>query len=138
MSWSEVTVPVVRDGVRVPAQVRFADADPCLVEVWLGAERLAAGEAPDLFDALIEARRALEHQGLLLAVNGSRRDVYPSAMQRQAAHGRRAYVLTLPRTRTKPPVVDIFDPAPEDAAVVTVVDQRAAFDKWLPPRPVSP
>jgi len=121
----------------VPVLVRFADGEPSIVEVWLDSERLAVGEGSDLFEALVEARRGLEQDGLLLACNGCRRDVYPSAMQRQAAHGRRAYVLTMPRTTTKPPTVDIFEPVPDDTAVVTVAEQRLAFDQWLPSPPLG-
>jgi hypothetical protein len=77
----------------------------------------------------------LEADGVLLACNGCRRDVYPSPMLRQSAGGRRAYVLTMPRSEVKPPTVDIFEPAPDVSVVVTVDEQRAWFDHWRPNNP---
>jgi hypothetical protein len=132
MTWSESSVLAVRRGVLLPVRLRLAVGHPCLVEVWVDSERRQCGEGLDLFEALAEARRQLERQGLFLLCNGSRRDVYPSPMQRQAAHGRRAYVLTLPRSTSRPRTVDIFEAAPADADIATVDDQRAAYDDWLP------
>lgn len=85
---------------------------------------------PDFFESLIEIRRKLEPLGIVLRCHGSRINVFASAMQRQSAGGRRAYALTLPRTSVKPPVVDIFAPAPEDAEIVSVDDQLRWFERW--------
>ena len=129
MTWEEVTVPAVRDGELVTSHVRFATGDACVVEVKVG-DVDSRGEGSDLFEALVQARRGLEAQDVLLGCNGARRDVFPSAMQRQAAWGRRAYVLTVPRTTARLPVVDIFAAAPELSALSTVDEQRAWFDRW--------
>jgi hypothetical protein len=83
-----------------------------------------------LFEALAPARRGLEAQDLLLGCNGARRDLFLSAMQRQAGWVRRAYVLTMPRTSARLPVVDIFAAAPDLSELATVDAQRAWFDKW--------
>ena len=104
----------------------------CVVEVRIESELAALGEGTDLFDALVAARRILEKQETLLGCNGSRREVFPSSMLRQATKGQRAYVLTMPRTSEKPPTVDIFDPAPNLTGVVTVDEQKAWFECWLP------
>lgn len=131
MTWEEVTVPAVRDGRPVIAQVRFVVGEVCVVEVSFGEDMSARGEARDLFAALAVARRRLEAQGVQLACNGARRDVYPSGMLRQAAQGRRAYVLTAPPTVARlPPTVDIFAPAPESSVLATVDEQREWFDQW--------
>ena len=71
---------------------------------------------------------------MLLACNGARRDVYPSAMLLQAAQGRRAYVLSAPRSERRPDV-DIFETAQDLSLVSTVDEQREYFDRWLPKPP---
>ena len=126
-----MSVPAFRGMDRVTALLRFAVGNPCAVEVSVAGQRAATGKGSDLFEALVAARRELERHDVLLACNGCRRDVYPSPMLRQAAFGRRAYVLTVPRTQTKPPTVDIFEHAPDVSTAVKVADQRAAFEEWL-------
>lgn len=131
MTWEEINVPAVRAGETVESQVRFAAGEVCVVEVSIGGDVAARGEGPDLFEALVAARRSLEAAGVRVACNGARRDVFPSAMLRQTAAGRRAYVLTMPRTAGRPTTVDIFEAAPESSALATVDEQRAWFDQWL-------
>ena len=131
MTWEEIMVPAVRGGKLVTSRVRFVAGDVCVVEVGVGDDIDARGEGPDLFEALVVARRELEAHGVLVGCNGARRDVFPSAMLRQAAGGRRAYVLSVPRTAARPPTVDIFAPAPDTSALASVDEQRAWFDRWL-------
>ena len=49
--------------------------------------------APDMFEALVRLRRQLEPDGLTVAVQGARRDTYPSGMARDMGGGMRVYVL---------------------------------------------
>lgn len=85
-TWEEVTVPADCDGHQVTALVRFATGDDaCIVQVSSGADVRAAGKARDLFAALATARRELENQGLRLACNGARQDVWPSGMPARPA-----------------------------------------------------
>jgi len=128
--WEEIVVPAARRGEPVTSRVRFAAGDVFVVEVKVGGDLEVRGEGPDLFEALASARRSLEADGVVLACNGARRDVFPSAMQRQAAGGRYAYVLEMPRAASRPPVVDIFALAPEASVLVTVDEQREWFDRW--------
>ena len=72
----------------------------------------------------------LARDGVVLACNGSRRDVFPSPMLRQATGGRFAYELTIPRSAARPKAVDIFAPAPKSAVLAAVDDQRAWFERW--------
>jgi hypothetical protein len=130
MTWEEVTVPAIRGDERLASRIRFAVDDVCLVEVWAGDDIDARGEGPDLFEALVSARRELEARDVLVGCNGARRDVFPSPMLRQAVRGRRAYVLTLPRTTARPPTVDVFAAAPDLTFLATVDEQRAWFDRW--------
>jgi hypothetical protein len=130
MTWEEVMVPAIRGDERLTSRIRFAIDDVCLVEVWVGDDIGARGEGPDLFEALVSARRELEAHDVLVGCNGARRDVFPSPMLRQAVRGRRAYVLTLPRTTARPPTVDVFAAAPDLTVLATVDEQRAWFDRW--------
>jgi|SRR6185437_5614993 len=129
-SWNEVSLLAHRQGQVVSAQVRFAAGQVCLVEVSVGSDLEFKGEGPDLFEALAPLRRRLEGDGVLLACHGSRRDVFPSPMLRQASNGRLAYVLTIPRSAAKPATVDIFAAAPELAELGSVTEQRDWFDRW--------
>lgn len=90
------------------------------------------GDAQDsgYFGALAVARRELETQGVQLACNGARLDVWPSGMPRQVGYGRRAYVLTMPSTAARPSTVDIFEPAPKSAVLATVDEQREWFRRY--------
>jgi hypothetical protein len=135
VTWEEVVVPALRDGSLVQTSVRFSAGDVCVVDVRMDHGPATTGEGPDLFEALVAARRVLEADGVLLACNGCRRDVFPSPMLRQSASGRRAYVLTMPRSEVKPPTVDIFETALDLSLVVTVDEQQAWFDRWRPTDP---
>ena len=126
----ERNVPAIVDGRVTESRLRFEVGDVCRVEVRV-QDVAVAGEGSDLFEALTAARRGLEARDIQLGCNGARVDVFPSGMLRQAAAGRRAYVLPIPRVTVKPPLVDIFDLAPEGSNLATVDEQREFFDRWL-------
>lgn len=132
MTWEEVTVPAVRGGQQVSARVRFRAADAaCDVQVSVSEDVSARGQARDLFAALQVARRELEADGVQLACNGARLNVWPSGMLRQAGRGRRGYVLTMPPApAAQPSTVDIFESAPESAVLATVDEQRDWFHRY--------
>lgn len=130
MTWEERSVPALRDGQPVTAQVRFVTGDTCVVEVRASPDVTARGEARDLFAALAAARRDLETQGVQLAINGARLNVWPSGMLRQAGYGRRAYVLTMPPAGGPARTVDIFEPAPEQAELAMVAEQNEWFQRY--------
>lgn len=90
-----------------------------------------SGQGGDLWEALVVLRLELERLGFLLSCNGSRRNVFPSAMLRQTSGGRLAYALTLPRGDHAGPAVDILDPAGPTHDLTTVALQREWFDAWL-------
>jgi hypothetical protein len=86
--------------------------------------------APDVFEALVRLRRQLEPDGLLVAVQGSRRDTYPSGMAREMGGGMLVYVMR-PGLRARPEdLVETFDDAPPDQ-IATVDEQRAFAEAWL-------
>jgi len=101
-----------------------------VVEAVIGDDLDVRGEGPDLFEAIVSARRVLEASSVMIACNGSLKDVFPSQMLRQGSSGRFAYVLTIPRSAARPETVDIFAPAPASAELASVDEQRAWFDRW--------
>lgn len=82
--------------------------------------------ADDAFGALAEVRRQLEVQGWFLAVNGARRDTYPSGMLRDQAGGLAVYELR-PGERATATVPTFGDAAP--SSIGTVSEQQANFDR---------
>jgi hypothetical protein len=85
--------------------------------------------APDMFEALVRLRRQLEPDGLRVAVQGSRRDTYPSGMARDMGGGMRVYVLRRPGLPGRQDLVQTLDDAPLDQ-VATVDEQRAFSEAW--------
>jgi hypothetical protein len=84
----------------------------------------------DMFSTLQELRRELERDGVLIRCAGARRDVWASGMQRNMGDGRKAYILSLPRTASRPPSVGVFEPIAA-AQAATVAEQEAFFRQWL-------
>lgn len=89
--------------------------------------------APDMFEALVRLRRQLEPDGLTVAVQGARRDTYPSGMARDMGGGMRIYVLKTEGRARMDDLVETLDDAPPDQ-IGTVDEQRAFADAWLAER----
>jgi hypothetical protein len=87
---------------------------------------------PDMFEALVRLRRQLEPDGLIVAVQGSRRDTYPSGMARDMGGGMQVYVMR-PGQPGRPDLVKTLDDAPPDQ-MATVDEQRAFSEAWLADR----
>jgi hypothetical protein len=85
---------------------------------------------PDMFEALVRLRRQLEPDGLTVAVQGARRDSYPSGMQRDMAGGRSVYVMRPGASARMEDVAKTLDDAHPDQ-LASVDDQRAFFKAWL-------
>jgi hypothetical protein len=84
---------------------------------------------PDMFEALVRLRRQLEPDGLMIAVQGARRDTYPSGMARDMGGGMGVYVMR-PGLRARPEdLVRTLDDAPPDQ-VATIDEQRAFAEAW--------
>lgn len=86
--------------------------------------------APDMFEALVRLRRQLEPAGLMIAVQGSRRDTYPSAMLADMGGGERIYVMRPGHPARLDDLVDTFADAEPDQ-LATVDEQRAYWKAWL-------
>jgi hypothetical protein len=85
---------------------------------------------PDMFEALVRLRRQLEPDGLRVAVQGSRRDTYPSGMARDMGGGTKVYVMRPGLPARPEDLVEALDDAPLDQ-MATVAEQQAFFDAWL-------
>jgi hypothetical protein len=83
-----------------------------------------------MFEALVTLRRQLEPVGLMVAVQGSRRDTYPSGMARDMGGGMQVYVMRPRRRARLKDLVETLDDAPPDQ-IATVDEQRAFFEALL-------
>lgn len=119
------------DGERLEAEINYITGEVCSVSVNVSDRHFAFSQGGDLFSALCGAREILERDAVLLQIVGSLPNVYPSQMLRGTDSGRYAYLLSMPRTSDKPPVVDIFEAALNDAVLGTVHEQREWFWRWL-------
>ena len=79
---------------------------------------------PDMFEALVRLRRKLEPDGLMVAVQGSRRDTYPSGMMRDMGGGMHVYVMRPGLRGRRKDVVKTLDDAPP-GQIATIDEQRA-------------
>jgi hypothetical protein len=84
---------------------------------------------PDMFEALVRLRRQLEPDGLMLAVQGSRRDTYPSGMARDMGGGMQVYVMRPGLRGRREDLVKTLDDASPDQ-IATVDEQRAFAEAW--------
>ncbi|GAB3393013.1 hypothetical protein [Amycolatopsis echigonensis] len=84
---------------------------------------------PDMFETLVRLRRQLEPEGLMIAVQGSRRDAYPSGMARDMGGGERIYVLRPGQKASANDLVDTFADGPIDQ-VATVDEQHSFWEAW--------
>ena len=84
---------------------------------------------PDMFEALVRLRRQLEPDGMMIAVQGARRDSYPSGMARDMGGGMQVYITQAGRRARREDLVQTLDDAPADH-LATVDEQRAFAQAW--------
>jgi hypothetical protein len=84
---------------------------------------------PDMFEALVRLRRQLDPDGLMLAVQGARRDTYPSGMARDMGGGMQVYVIHPGLGARQEDLVQTLDDA-APGQIATVDEQRAFFEAW--------
>jgi hypothetical protein len=85
--------------------------------------------APDMFEALVRLRRQLEPDGLAVAVQGARRDCYPSGMARDMGGGMRVYVMRPGLPARLEDLVETLDDASPDQ-IATIDEQQAFAEAW--------
>ena len=127
-------VTLVRGDERQQAVIHWAwqgRAGPDLYRAqldWSG-EPIDAG-ADDMFEALVRIREQLEPQGWFVAVQGSRLDVFPTAMQREMAGGLNVQVMRMGEHARLGDVVETFAEA-EPSTLATVAAQRERAEDWM-------
>jgi hypothetical protein len=89
---------------------------------------------PDMFEALVRVRRQLEPDSLMVAVQGSRRDTYPSGMARDMGGGMPVYILRPGLRGHLEDLVKTLDDAP--LGQIATVDERARAWRTASARPV--
>ncbi|UBV43061.1 hypothetical protein LAJ19_02215 [Deinococcus taeanensis] len=90
--------------------------------------RVYEGQDSCFFETLCVVRRKLEHDGLLLCVQGAMLGVYPSPMALSMG-ARVAYRLTLGQPAKTADLVDLFEPV--DRLGSTVDEQAQWYSLWL-------
>lgn len=96
-----------------------------------GPDSALTASGPDLFEALTRLRRQLEAQGWLIAVQGARRDTYPSGMARDMGGGERVYVQYPGRKAHSDDLVDTLAPTDNLDSLATVDEQEREHLRWL-------
>ncbi|TBN55544.1 hypothetical protein EYE40_15205 [Glaciihabitans arcticus] len=120
-----------RRGDAVPAWVTWGLREPEEYIVTVNVDgREWTATARDVFSALVEVRNQLDAQGILLGVEGSRLQSYPSGMMRDMGAGLSVLRLEMGRPSRREDFRDIFAEAPLDE-LATVADQKQFFDGWL-------
>lgn len=118
-----------RDGRRQSSELDLIKGQQITLNAHLPfCERQFVGQ--NLFEALNMLRLYLEDAGYLLLCNAARRDTYPSRAVRQMGGGFKVYVLHSGQQAKLTDLVDALGPA-ELNAVVSVAEQRTAYEHWL-------
>lgn len=86
----------------------------------------ANGDYP--FIVLKKIREEIENRNMMLVVNGSRIDVYPSGL---SLAGDNAYVQTIGKPTALKDLVNIFDEPDEIELIGTVEEQSKYHDNWI-------
>jgi ClpA/ClpB-like protein len=86
--------------------------------------------ADDMFEALVRIREQLEPQGWFVAVQGSRLDAFPSAMQREMAGGLNVCLMRMGEPVRLQDVVETFAEA-DPSTLATVGAQRKHVEEWV-------
>jgi hypothetical protein len=104
--------------------------DPvCRLELQFNRKQFHAS-GPDFFEALLGIRRQLEPAGLLVAIYGGSRNVWPSGMSRSMGLGLQAYKMAKGKQALMRDLVDIFATG-ADVEPVTIAAQEQFRDEWF-------
>jgi hypothetical protein len=126
----QLSVPIVRESERVMCALSWQMHIDRTYSISLdGPEGPIAGNGSDLFQALQEIRLELEPRGWLIAVQGARKDAYPTGMVRDMIGARRVYILSLGRQAAREHLVDIFAEAAANS-LGTVEQQKNYYRDW--------
>ncbi|MGH1372133.1 MAG: hypothetical protein ACRBBW_08875 [Cellvibrionaceae bacterium] len=117
-------------GELLPASVRFSEEKPWKVQLCIPDRNSYEGEANDLFDAFLAARKKAEADGILAVCRGAQKNVFPSPMMRSMSNGAIAYELVNGKQASRKDTVRIFDQTKPDLAA-RVEEQNQFYLDWL-------
>lgn len=128
------TVTLVREAMREECLLEWSrdlvdGRDQYTIRLTKGGQ-VVTGVGSDMFEALVELRRKFESKGWLIAVQGSRRDAYPSGMARDMGGGERIYVLRRGMPAKLDDLVDTLAAA-DPSQLATVEEQEQYWEDWL-------
>ncbi|HVK26422.1 MAG TPA: hypothetical protein VM677_34155 [Actinokineospora sp.] len=83
----------------------------------------------DMFEALVRLRRQLEPNGWLVAIQGARRDTYPSGMCRDMGGGMQIYIMRPGHKASIDDLVGTLADAPIEQ-IGTIAEQQACHAEW--------
>ncbi len=121
---------ILPDGRAVKGVFRLSEEEQ---DVSLSFELLSRNlnaKASDYFEAMVDIRRELEKDGVLLHCYGASKNVYPSGMGRDMGAGLKAYNMILGEQARMEDLVFIFDTG-DDVKPATVSEQKEFFERWL-------
>ncbi|MDR8413069.1 hypothetical protein MTP10_30595 [Nonomuraea sp. 3-1Str] len=99
-----------------------------VTRAWLS--RVIVRSQVDFEDCLVQLRRELERQHLLLLCNRYRRNAFVSSMARQMSGGLACYLVDLGVPADPATVVGSVDPAPSDE-VAMAREQEKFIEEWI-------
>ncbi|MER6580089.1 hypothetical protein [Nonomuraea sp. NPDC001023] len=122
------------DESRLPCVVTLRDIeDDDICELRFDRENvppLVFRSSVDFEETLMELRRELERQGLLLLCNRFRRNAFVSSMLRQMSTGLSCYLVSPGKPVDPDNVFDSLDPAPRET-VVLAEEGAKYIDEWI-------
>lgn len=124
-------IPIARNGRpsgRIHIEARVTASGACQLRCVHGCDGYYGEDSEDFFSALLNLRKQLEKHHIQVQCQGSRRDVWPSAMARQMGKGLTAYTCEIGKVAAN--VVSIFEPAPKFDCV-TVAEQERYHRQWV-------
>ena len=126
----QLSVPLLRDQERVMCALSWQMKPDRTYSIHLdGPDGPLARTGNDLFQALQQIRQELESGGWLIAVQGARKDAYPTGMVRDMIGARRVYILRAGQQAEREHLVDIFAEAAADS-LGTVEQQTNYYREW--------
>ncbi|TXS44078.1 hypothetical protein EAO75_30185 [Streptomyces sp. uw30] len=112
----------LQNGMQEEWVLRYTEEPPWRIEVTTATGELLVGTGDDLFTALQDVRRGLDHRQVVLCCNGARANARPSPGF-SASGGELVYLVPRRRPVSVRDIVPLFAPAPAEAAV-TVREQE--------------
>ena len=126
----KIKINIIIDGKTEGAELHLLTSPKrdCCLRLLHNEKQLAESNDSDYFSCFINIRNQLKN--IIFLCKGAKRNVFPSAMQRDMGLGKVAYETTLGKQGLPEKIVHIFDFENKDVDV-TPEEQRAYHLKWF-------